>query len=1028
MSLFDTFRVLTGIPTKNRTASKRVRLVQPRLESLEDRTTPSVFGANVLAAISGELAAGETAAHDFRIDPEEFSLSSARQMLVLQFTLAPTDNEFRASTVEIVRPDQSLVRPLYAATDTSIGNGSVVVAELAEGSYQLRAQGLNGASGGYQLAVSLVGDVDGDRSVSEGDAMAMRSLLNVSANDEGFRLGADYDLDGRITGFDHSLLVRNRGAAFTAAAPLTFAVNPELQPPFPAFPRISELDPEVRTLSVVRTEAGVESIFVDNELYLLTNSDHELNAFIERWQGTILQSFDPAAHGFPQIPKMFLVHVQTEHADTSLLADDLKQLDPNGSYGAFELSSQRGLKLLTAAAREAAQFSSYIGVSWIGQPSSFPRRTSIEAPTSRAIDEYDPNAFTWPHLADGNAMDTGVAEAWRALQVSGALRRLETADAFEEGKFELAVFDNGFANDDDWPSWEGMENVGSPLGGPTPWPGKEWHGGGVIQSAAGVPDNNFGGAGPGGPVVDIIAIPTTYDPFLTAVALMRAVTERGADLVNMSWHTPVPVPLTFGLLPWEAITSLVHETGTLIFASAGNENANIDDEVDLWIFGSFEPLWYTPAENAGGLAVGGIEPKDDGTVAKASQSNYGARDVDIFAPWIVWVGPNSPTDHDNSARLFAGSSASAPFAAGVAALIWAANPDLGADEVERVLINTAHTTTPPPARVNRWVDALTGVAFVLGDIPPHIEIEFPFENSEFLRFTQPVALFAFADDYEGPVSVTWTSDRDGVIYTGEGDFPRSLSYGTHIITATARDSIGQTAQDQVTIRIVSQDPVVTIIQPAHGTGLLAGTIRFSASTRDNDYNNNPVPDDFVSWSHRRLGDTDWIPFLEPTGHITSQAFAPGEYEARVTASDGVGGLGEATASFTVVAAVGQKPTVTILSPAQGFVRIQAHGFEAATGRYFIDFEWGGITKAFAAVVTDPDGAVVQERIVWRTNRVDLHPDDGGVLGHGAIIEVRLYVLGGFDADLRHTITATYTDDDGNPDSDSLLIEFAGILL
>jgi hypothetical protein len=280
--------------------------------------------------------------------------------------------------------------------------------------------------------------------------------------------------------------------------------------------------------------------------------------------------------------------------------------------------------------------------------------------------------------------------------------------------------------------------------------------------------------------------------------------------------------------------------------------------------------------------------------------------------------------------------------------------------------------------------------------------------------------------------VTWTSDRDGVIFT-TGSFPGNLSYGTHIITATAEDNIGQTTQDQVTIRIISQAPFLSIHQPSTGDTLLEGDLSFSASTHDNDYNNGRVPNDLVAWSYRPLGNADWVPFAT-TGHIVSQAFTSGDYEVRVIAQDGFGGSSEAMVSFTVQPAIGQKPTVRIISPGQGFISIPAQGFDDATGRYFIDFvldfELGGANEvqAFAAIVRDPDGSVDQQRIVWSTNRTDLHPDDNGVLGFGALLEVRLYMTGGFDADLTHRITATYTDDDGNVVEDTLVIEFTGILL
>lgn len=51
--------------------------------------------------------------------------------------------------------------------------------------------------------------------------------------------------------------------------------------------------------------------------------------------------------------------------------------------------------------------------------------------------------------------------------------------------------------------------------------------------------------------------------------------------------------------------------------------------------------------------------------------------------------------------------------------------------------------------------------------------------------------------------VEWSSDVDGVIGTGAELLQRAdlLSVGTHVITATARDSAGGVGSDQVTLRV-----------------------------------------------------------------------------------------------------------------------------------------------------------------------------------------------------------------------------------
>lgn len=494
----------------------------------------------------------------------------------------------------------------------------------------------------------------------------------------------------------------------TAQMP-TITVDTNLTPPVTELTGFEDGVP--RPIACIAGDDEAQAEFIANELWISTDNQAELNSFLTRWKGIVLKEFKPADFGLSGISNQYLVRVDSSTADTSKLSENLLKLDAN-SQDEHQVSSTAGLNLLVASAAEAAN-GLKVGVNWVSIGSNILSEQTIEAPSGPSLAgiAYDPNAFNWSSHNTESVQDIGVAEAWRALDLAGKL----------DNKIKIAILDMGFAPDADFPDdWLAISNVpftpptgtenllGCGSGNPCPW-----HGTTVVSAAMAVQDNNYGSAGPAGPVGNAVVIFTLYDMFSSITALAEA-KLAGAKIANMSYSASIPDYLFYTVLPFDLATKAIRASGMLLFAAAGNDGKNVDAE--RCFFKCWEKTWHTPCENDGVMCVGGIAGNSK---TRAGGSNYGKEHVDIFAPYTLWLGPD-PAQPDNQARALSGTSYSSPFAAGVAALVWAANPGSSADNVEKIIKDTAHTS--PDDKVNLYVNALGAVRQALGNVPPSIDL------------------------------------------------------------------------------------------------------------------------------------------------------------------------------------------------------------------------------------------------------------------------------------------------------------------
>jgi subtilisin family serine protease len=817
-----------------------------------------------------------------------------------------------------------------------------------------------------------------------------------------------------------------RGKLVTAAARKRFtatnllpapavAVDPALVPAIASLP---SPDGTERPVAAVRDDAGQQTQFVEDEIVVATDDLVRLQELLDRRGGVVEATLSPADYGFDG-PTLHRVRIDPSRSDPANLPRDLRALNPERT-GSLAVSSDAALRALAAMAGEAARGTA-VGLNLVPLPSSLDdRRTNDGVGFGNAFDRNYLRAncrsgqYGRCDVDVKTAQNIGVTEAWRVLEASGRINNRVT----------VGVVDGGFGQrgDEDWTNWRHYTFTPlavDPYGrnpfecGGSPCP---WHGRNVADVIAARLDNDAGIAGVAGPVADLVTV-LRSDIFDSVGGVLKAALE-GARIVNMSFGTNVPALLTASVLPFNTITNTVRRGGVLLFASAGNENADVDAEDCAWPFDwpCWERAWYTPCENGGVICVGGL---GSNVALRDPGSNYGAEEVDIFAPFNVLAGPDPAKDNVHSVS---GTSVASPYAAGVAALIWAANPALGADDVERILLETAH---PAYDEARSYVNAYGAVIRALGGTPPELRILEPTAGRYPRSFSgRDVAFLAAAWDAEdGEPSVVWTSSLDGQIGTGTSFTTDRLRNGFHTIRATATDSSGFTTYREVVIEVAPRRPSAEIRLPADGARVYAGQpVSFQAFAYDPDTpDGEPYGGLAVAWTSDRDGVLGWGKTLitrtcggEGVGSCL-QTVGPHVITLHVL---GVSG-GEASDTITLwvdPAPSDTPPTVVVTQPSAD-TRIFSNGWDQWVGLPYVDV-W---VSASASDREDGtiDGSKQGQWFAWWTNQRDLPgyasecESSPGCLGFTPSRWVRLYNDARCGAQRTHVLTVEVSDSRGN---------------
>jgi hypothetical protein len=191
-----------------------------------------------------------------------------------------------------------------------------------------------------------------------------------------------------------------------------------------------------------------------------------------------------------------------------------------------------------------------------------------------------------------------------------------------------------------------------------------------------------------------------------------------------------------------------------------------------------------------------------------------------------------------------------------------------------------------------------------------VTISAPTNSSSVVQGT-PVTFSGSASDKEdGNLSarLSWTSSIDGNLGTGSS-FSKTLSLGTHTITAQVTDSGGITTSASVTVTVtayVNSAPVVTISSPASGSSFTdSSVITFSASATDKEDGNVSAS---IVWSSSLAGPLGM-------GATLSRTLSAGTHVITAQAADSTGATASKSITITVTSTTssssGTSPAITL---------------------------------------------------------------------------------------------------------------------
>jgi hypothetical protein len=430
--------------------------------------------------------------------------------------------------------------------------------------------------------------------------------------------------------------------------------------------------------------------------------------------------------------------------------------------------------------------------------------------------------------------------------------------------------------------------------------------------------------------------------------------------------------------------------------SFGHANSAGAEAVGAAFYQDTPEYGTAPANKEWFSSVGGIPIKFDGAGQRL------AMDIRRWTPGITAVDGVNTTFFYSDTTLdadewpnFFGTSAAAPHAAAVAALMREADPTASPAEIYGALQNSAldmgsaigfdydtgHGLVWAPA-------AVVEIIAMLGDPPDPGPAPEPIPGSNIIPavvITSPadgvtiatdesIAFVATATDYEDgdlTAGLVWNSSLDGEIGTGAGFSTSTLSAGSHTVTASVTDSALALGSSMVNVNVVAPNavPVVVITSPADGATYASGDLIAFTGTAD-DAEDGDIKAG-LAWTSSLDG-----PIGDGSGFSTT-GLSVGSHTVTASVSDSALALGSSTVNVTVEAA-NAVPVVTISSPTDGMTFVT------------------GETITFTGAASDTEDGDLTAGLAW-TSSLD------GEIGTGASFPISTLSAGS------HTVTASVSD-------------------